>query len=73
MKRKSRSKVNANKENDGDDGNKKRKKTKEEKEQLREVSLLIVRFAFGLTKFSVVYKGYILCTEREVAKRSHEG
>ncbi|KAG5529267.1 hypothetical protein RHGRI_029833 [Rhododendron griersonianum] len=36
LKRKSRSKVNANKENDGDDGNKKRKKTKEEKEQLRE-------------------------------------
>lgn len=54
MKRKSRSKVNANKENDGDDGNKKRKKTKEEKEQLREVSLLIVRFAFALTKFSIV-------------------
>lgn len=71
MKRKSRSKVNANKENDGDDGNKKRKKTKEEKEQLREVSLLIVRFA--LTKFSIVYKGCILCTEREVAKSSHEG
>ncbi|XP_058186018.1 uncharacterized protein LOC131303256 isoform X4 [Rhododendron vialii] len=36
LKRKSRSKVNANKENDGDDGNKKRKKTKEGKEQLRE-------------------------------------
>ncbi|KAE9449850.1 hypothetical protein C3L33_18265, partial [Rhododendron williamsianum] len=50
LKQKSRSKVNANKENDGDDGNKKRKKTKEEKEQLREVSLLIVRFAFALTK-----------------------